>query len=301
MKNKICPNCNTPFVNVKYNFGSQKVLQCQKCNLIIRYPVPSQKELDDIYTKEYFFNNNLLEKNFANCYGYINYSQEKKNRQQDYLEFFKLLRNYLPDSPRGTSLLDYGCGLGHLMEVAKNHDFHVYGIERNHYAVSYIKNQYNYAVKHVDEFENSDTFKKFDIITFFDIIEHLPDPQEALKMAFDKLKDDGILAILTTDMSSPTARILGKKFEDLRRLDHIHLFSKKNLTQFLLKNNFKTLQIKKFGQTFNMETLSNRLQNVSFILNKTCFFFLELFPFLKKYSLYINPGTKMLIFAKKIT
>ncbi|MCK5451776.1 MAG: class I SAM-dependent methyltransferase [Candidatus Omnitrophica bacterium] len=218
------------------------------------------------------------------------------------MKFFKLLRTCVRNKKKHISLLDYGCGLGYLMEVAAKHNFNVSGIEYNEFAVTYIKNQYNYDVRHFDGGNDYfDKSKKFDVITFFDVIEHLTEPEKALKMAFDGLEDNGVLAILTMDMSSPVARVLDEKFEDIRRRDHIYFFSRKNLRQFLLKNNFEILKIKKFGKTFNIEALFHRIQNISLTLSKICLFFLKVFPFIKGCSLYINPGTKILIFAKKIT
>jgi SAM-dependent methyltransferase len=109
-------------------------------------------------------------------------------------EFF--LRD--PQAPRQGRLLDIGCGTGNFLAVALDVGFDVTGIEPNQNAIRFA-NQH-YGLKNVfailpAEFRAAHPLDRFDVVTFFEVLEHQDNPQAFLDIAKAFLKDDGFIAL----------------------------------------------------------------------------------------------------------
>ena len=175
-----CKNCEGKNYKVKYDFLVRKILQCQSCHLMIIDPVPCEKELRQVYNENYFSNLALTTADVNNVFGYVDYISERINKQSGYEKICKTLRKYsIPPSIQRPKLLDFGCGLGFFLETANQYGFDVSGLEFNNFAIDYIKKIYPFKVELFD----NDKFGqiKYQIITFFDVIEHLRDPFKILK------------------------------------------------------------------------------------------------------------------------
>lgn len=78
----------------------------------------------------------------------------------------------------------------------------------------------------------------FDIVLMNHVIEHLPNPQEAITKVRALLKSGGILIIGTPNFDSGAARRYGNKFRLLNDPTHISLFSEDSLRRFVRDNGF---------------------------------------------------------------
>jgi len=267
---------------------------------MVIHPIPKEDELLNIYDNNYFSNIKLIKTDLHGVYGYIDYIAERINKQAAYKTICKNILNYLGSNKKNTKpkFLDFGCGLGFLLDTAFDYGFSVHGIEFNKYAIDYINTRYRYEVK---QFEDLDEFKQqFQIITMIDVIEHLEDPFSVLKNLTSKLSENGLLVILTMDSNSIVSRLLGKKLEDFRRInEHIYFFSKSNLLELLSSYGYEILETKYIGHTFELKYLFDRIKSISPSLSSLFSFIVKLFPFLGKLNIYINPYTKMIIYARK--
>lgn len=148
-------------------------------------------------------------------------------------------------------LLDVGCGLGYFVKrISQAEKWKTEGYEISQTAVDYAKNNLELTNIHCGRVEKTDYPNNFfDIITMWDVIEHIPEPEPILKYLNKILKDDGFLFIHTPNIKIqlPKARIkkffLGnkKKAHYLEARDHINNYSTKTLTDILSRNNFKKL------------------------------------------------------------
>jgi SAM-dependent methyltransferase len=97
----------------------------------------------------------------------------------------------------GGSLLDIGCGEGLFLHFAKRH-YSVTGIDLDRDAVQTARQMYGvdrvYAMS-LREFSRTFAGRRYDVITMFDVLEHLDDPSGHLAMVRDMLADDGVLVI----------------------------------------------------------------------------------------------------------
>jgi SAM-dependent methyltransferase len=113
---------------------------------------------------------------------------------ENHKAFFK----YFPSNVRG-KLLDVGCGDGRFLRCAKEQGFEVWGIDFDKKSVENVKRNLGidtvFAMS-LEEFYEYAKEKnlKFDVITFFEVLEHQDKPGEFLEMVKGLLKEGGYIA-----------------------------------------------------------------------------------------------------------
>jgi 2-polyprenyl-3-methyl-5-hydroxy-6-metoxy-1,4-benzoquinol methylase len=145
-------------------------------------------------------------------------------------------------------ILDIGCFTGYFLELAKERGWDTYGIEPSHWAGKIAQKR---NIKIIAEDIESSLLSKnfFDVITMWDVIEHLPNPIKTLQKCHKYLKKDGILAVGTPNIESFIAKVLRSNNPHLVRM-HLILYSPKTLTKILEQTGFKSVRTYSYGRTF---------------------------------------------------
>jgi 2-polyprenyl-3-methyl-5-hydroxy-6-metoxy-1,4-benzoquinol methylase len=95
----------------------------------------------------------------------------------------------------GASILDIGCGTGYFLEKARER-FHTAGLDRSPLAVQYCAER---GLTDVHEGTAADLARisecRYDGIFFLDVLEHLDDPEAALREARELLTENGRLFV----------------------------------------------------------------------------------------------------------
>ncbi len=139
-------------------------------------------------------------------------------------------------------LLDVGCYAGIFLNEAKKQNFDVVGIEPSTWAAEYARSKVGCLV-YQGTLEKHELPKgEFDIVTIWDVIEHLFDPKLSIEKAYDALKIGGHIAITTHDIHSVFARVLGKNYPWLMRFHLVH-FSPLTLANLLRSVGFEIKDI----------------------------------------------------------
>ncbi len=177
----------------------------------------------DHYSKGYFLGDPTRS-------AYANYELDKPVIVQNMKKF---LGRILQKKKSG-KLLDVGCAYGYFVELALQAGFDAYGFDPSTYAVSQArklvgKNRIQEgAISEVRYKENS-----YDVITLFDVFEHLQDPVADLKKLRKLLKPDGIIVIATGNAQSLAAKAFGRRWTFYIPPQHLSFFTKPNLQTFL--------------------------------------------------------------------
>ncbi|OGF26727.1 hypothetical protein A2303_06420 [Candidatus Falkowbacteria bacterium RIFOXYB2_FULL_47_14] len=145
-------------------------------------------------------------------------------------------------------LLDVGCGLGYFVKfVSEWPGWEAYGSEISVPAAEFAKKELGLESVIAGEVQSAGFEKKsWDVITLWDVIEHVPDPHSLLKFLNSILKDDGVLFIHTPNIKIqlPKARlkklIIGEKpgAHYLEAKDHVNVYSARSLSAVLAANGF---------------------------------------------------------------
>ncbi len=157
-------------------------------------------------------------------------------------------RRFIVGTKEGRRLLDVGCGLGFFVKRISNFPkWDVFGYEISPAAVDFAKNKLGLKNIFCGKVEDSN-FKKqsFDIITLWDVIEHIPDSSPLLSYLHSILKNDGILFMHTPNvkvmlpMAKLTKLLFGMKrnLHYLEAKDHMNLYSVKTIRMLLQNSGF---------------------------------------------------------------
>src|SRR5207253_6753583 len=82
----------------------------------------------------------------------------------------------------------------------------------------------------------------FDLVCFFQVLDHAIDPNEFMQGVNRCLKPGGTALALTHDIGSYSARILGEKC-NIIDINHVLLFNKQTLAKFFEKHGFQVVDI----------------------------------------------------------
>jgi SAM-dependent methyltransferase len=128
---------------------------------------------------------------------------------------------------RGGTLLDVGAGSGIMVETALATGYKAEGIEPS----APLQRR---AVRldlpvHSGVLPSVNVRGPYDIVTLIDVIEHVPNPVELMEHIRDVMADDGICVVVTPDVRSLAARIMGKRWWHYR-IAHIGYFDRKTLS-----------------------------------------------------------------------
>jgi len=136
--------------------------------------------------------------------------------------------------------LDVGAGEGSLLVAAAEYGFFPIALDLDSERVKFLKSTFNID-SYCSDIENFKQ-KDFDVISFMDVIEHLPFPGKAIEDAHSKLKENGVLVISTPNTESPIWKPMTEANLNTfywHNLEHYHSFSKKNLYSLLRKTGFE--------------------------------------------------------------
>ena len=149
-----CPACSNKLFSSLKGYENEKLAKCQNCQLVFTLKIPNEDELNSHYDQ---------------------YSR------QDYLSpitvqrYNELLAKFDTYKDNGR-VLDVGCGIGYFLDQAKKSDWLVYGTEFTDDAVEICENKgITMFQGSIDNIDFGDL--KFDVITSFEVIEHLNNPQ----------------------------------------------------------------------------------------------------------------------------
>jgi len=250
-----CPICHTEVEerNFKetyvspYNNQEYKRYECPNCDVHWWEPL---KIIPEFYESEVFE-------------GYIVFHEGAGTRLSEYHKaFFK----YFPSNVRG-KLLDVGCGDGRFLRYAKEQGFEVWGIDFDKKSVENVKRNLGidtvFAMS-LEEFYEYAKEKglKFDVITFFEVLEHQDKPREFLKMVKGLLKEGGYIAGSVPNREYLFAEIGWKYFHIDYPPHHFLRFSKSSLEKALNFSGFKDVEVYKLD--LPLPTLSAYLEKKFF-------------------------------------
>jgi 2-polyprenyl-3-methyl-5-hydroxy-6-metoxy-1,4-benzoquinol methylase len=182
-------------------------------------------------------------------------------------------------------LLDVGCGSGALLKQAQTLGFVAAGIEISAPLAKLVKDQVQCEVYQQFLSELNMPASSFDVVTMYDLIEHVEDPAKDLQQVFRILKSGGVFFVLTPNDQALLRRISRFLFaasfhsfsDPVRRLyypDHLSYFTTKSLSRLLRSTGFELISL----ETSNQELSRVQLSAVEAFVARGAFWVSRLFP-----------------------
>jgi 2-polyprenyl-3-methyl-5-hydroxy-6-metoxy-1,4-benzoquinol methylase len=216
------------------------IVECQQCGFVYADPRPDDQNIVETYQ--------AVEDPL--------YLEERDGRILTFEHHLDPLER-LTGPPDGRSLLDVGCYTGVFVEIAASHGWDAWGVEPSRWAVDEALRQGLHVVQGTLETANL-LQTHFDVVTMWDVIEHLADPRRALEHTYRLLKPDGLVVLHTIDIDSFFARFMGARWPWLMEM-HMCYFSRRTLRAMLERCGFRVISDKPQGRYLRLGYLMNRV------------------------------------------
>jgi 2-polyprenyl-3-methyl-5-hydroxy-6-metoxy-1,4-benzoquinol methylase len=202
---------------------------------------------------------------------YLDEEIGKLNIAEKYFQFdslVKIMKKYCQLS--NIKLLDAGANTGVFLNRIKNPTIVTHGIEPSKEAAKTAKKLFDIPVENAVIADSKIDDNTFDVITMWDVIEHLYDPKKDLSFLHDKLKVGGKIFISTHNIDDLCVKLMGPKYP-LYMYQHFFHFSKRTLRMMLEKVGFQFLGVHSFCKSWTLGYIYQLMEKESLTPGKSLF------------------------------
>lgn len=279
-----CPLCAGNEARLRFREGRVRVQDCLQCGVTYVTPRRSGAELlREVYGADYW------RSPCPRTRGYADYAGDAELYGRTFARRWRSLARHVPASGRA---LDVGCAAGFFLAFLAERGFQVQGLEPSVEIAALARERVGAQRVQVATLEQAELEPgSFDLISLWDVIEHLPQPLAALQRVRELLAPGGRVILETQDISSPMARLCGRRWQHFKHDEHLVHFTPASLTAACARAGLRVahMQRRGAGKYVRGSFLAERSGRVHRALPGL------LRPLLGgDWSIYVNPGDELI-------
>ena len=224
---------------------------CKSCALIFQHPLPTSESMVTWADAEYASG------------AYHDYVAARPMKMRHFEQRFDDLGGAVTSG----RLLDVGCSCGYFMEVAAARGFEVHGVEFSSSAIAAAAPEIRARIFQ-GKLEDMPDKGQFDIVSAFDLIEHVQDPRAFLRRCAGLLKPGGVILISTPDTDHFLRFLMGSRWPMLQPMQHLSLFSRRALAGALRAEGFEGVSVRTCYKTLSVDYLINQIRSLNPVLSR---------------------------------
>ncbi len=271
-----------------------RVMRCPKCSLVYVTPRHADDQLHKVYGLDYWNSDEPKTR------GYASYALDEHLYLKTFQRRLGLVAQHVPPTP--LRVLDIGCAAGFFLRVMRENGHEVHGVELSpeiaHYAISSLGSDCIHVGTTADLAQSKPEYAphSFDLVTLWDVVEHVPDPQELLRQAHSFLKPDGVLILETQNVHSSFARLLGRRWQHFKHEEHLYHFNPDTIRTLLQQSGFQVIRNTPAygGKYVSMGFVAERAARISTLAGLLC----KPLNLFKRAHLYLNLRDEMVVVAR---
>jgi SAM-dependent methyltransferase len=191
--------------------------RCHGCDFEFVHPVPSPEALDAVYAAGYFAGDGA---GYADYFGAERAVSDEKAR-------IRIARLEALGARPGGAVLDVGCADGRFLLAAHARGFRVHGVEVSPEARAALPTE---LVEHVGaSLEQVRDHAPFDVVTLWDVLEHLPAPLATLRTLRPLLAPGALVGVVVPVIDNVNARCWPRSWDQYKPPEHLWFFSRRAL------------------------------------------------------------------------
>ena len=217
--------CQVAFTKHGFDFVS-----CTGCGLLFVDPRPTPQALETFYRKS------------ESEHLKLEMLERTRSARQD--RIFAPRAKWIATElrPSGGRLLDVGCGNGIFLELFSGRSgWEVLGLDPSPEAVDRCRDKGIHAIQ--GTIETFDDANQFDVITLWEVLEHVFDPLAVLRRCRDLVGPDGVLVLTTPNVGGFDYLVLGADSTNILAPVHLNYFDPRSLRAMLEMVGFTRIDI----------------------------------------------------------
>ncbi len=222
-----------------------QVVKCRKCGFVYVNPRPRGESVVAGYS-------DAVDETYVS---------QAEGRKQTFKSCLALIEKQRPGKGR---ILDVGCAAGFFLQAAKQGGWQEYGVEPSRWLAGYGRKNLGLNVK-AGTLKEAKFPDYFDVVTLWDVLEHVPDPSAELREIRRVLKPGGLLVVNYPNFGSKLARLAGRRWWFLLSV-HLFYFTPHTLKAMLEGNGFEQYYSKRHFQKLSLGYLAYRFGPYSKLL-----------------------------------
>jgi ubiquinone/menaquinone biosynthesis C-methylase UbiE len=256
------------------------IVRCRKCDLVYANPR---------------WESALVEENYSVVEDHT-YVEEREGRVLTFTRNLKPLEDLVGANVSPRRILDVGCHIGVMVELAKERGWDAWGVEPSQWASEQARARGLHVVTGtLNDAKVPENY--FDVVTMWDVIEHLTDPAAEIRNVHRVVKQGGIFAIHTIDIESWFARMMGGRWPWLMEM-HLYYFSPRTLGKMLEQCGFEIVRSSAQGRFLRLGYFITRIEPYSKLLYRLFNAIVTRFN-LGSMAIPVNFGDLFTIYARK--
>ncbi|MBP1647571.1 MAG: putative SAM-dependent methyltransferase [Bacteroidetes bacterium] len=230
-----CPLCGTGSTELRWTRNRTRYFVCRSCRTVFQFPQPAPDALKEVYSEDYYRKN----EGNPSLSSYTDYDIDMDlSLARGLLEPVRAL-----NANPGGRFLDLGCATGQVLLVAREYGWQAAGVELSAWAAERARKKgfdvYTGTLEEARYAEGS-----MDVVTMFDVIEHIPDPRATLREIRRILRPGGALVLQTPNADGFGARVLYRSRSMIVQPDaHLILFSPSGIRRMLEQEGFDVARL----------------------------------------------------------
>lgn len=282
----VCEKEDSDFLFEKEGFTFVK---CKSCGLLYVNPQCDESRLNEFYSGG------------GSLDAWVDVLLSPPEQEYDIKKFTAMCIE-LEKAVEGRRVLDVGCSIGLFNKIARDRGWDPVGLELNKKAVDYAVNTLGLDVRPQLLHEADLEKESFDVLTLWEVIEHVPDPRALLKACREMIRPGGVLALLVPNRDALSARVMRNHCSCFGGRNHLWYFADRHLTALLADAGFEVF--------FTGTQLSQVEEILTFLNYKNPYYDergegdfdldADLKKKLEKFIFDNNLGYKLLMYARKV-
>jgi 2-polyprenyl-3-methyl-5-hydroxy-6-metoxy-1,4-benzoquinol methylase len=287
-----CQVCGGSESSLVFEEPPYTVRRCAACTLVWVSPRHSDDSIHEVYGASYWRSDSPKTK------GYADYANEAPLYLKTFKKRLRFVRRFVPERAR---VLDVGCAAGYFLRVMRDAGHDVFGVEVSAAIARDAIREVGSDRVHVGTLDTAPADRgfragSFDLVTMWDVVEHVPDPQALLRQARAMLKPSGHLLLETQNVDSRFANLLKERWHHYKHEEHIYHFNPSTVRRLLEQSGFEPVRMTSAygGKYVSFGFIAERAAR----LNRVASMALRPLALLKRCNVYLNLHDELVVAAK---
>ncbi len=212
--------------------GTQRIVRCGRCSMMYESPRLPEEAIVAGYAS-------------ADDAGH---DSQHHMRVKSFAWSLKRFSRHLPEPP--ARILDVGTAGGAFLEAARDFGYTPFGVEPSQYLAGAARAR-GFDVRAGTLADGLFAGESFDVVSMWDVIEHLCDPRDAVARVHDLLRPGGTFLLNFPDSGTWQARLAGKRFWWLLSV-HVSYFTRRTMRRLLEEAGFEVRVVSRHWQVLEL-------------------------------------------------